>query len=62
MKLAKNQANGKQHAEAKLLLFENYSHTSSTLLCKNDRIYSKQTSKRTIVSVFWIVTENEDEN
>ena len=30
LKLAKNQANAKQHPEAKLLLFENYFHSSST--------------------------------
>ena len=32
MKLAKNQAKAKQHPEAKLLLFENYSQSSSTLI------------------------------
>ena len=37
MKLAKNQANDKQHPEAELLLFENYSHSSSTLSSKNNR-------------------------
>ena len=31
LKLAKNQASAKQHAEAELLLFENYSYSSSTL-------------------------------
>ena len=31
LKLAKNQANAKQHPETKLLLFENYSHSSFTL-------------------------------
>ena len=29
--LEKNQANAKQHPEAELLLFENYSHSSFTL-------------------------------
>ena len=29
LKLAKNQPNTKQHAEPELLLFENYSHSSS---------------------------------
>ena len=28
LKLAKNQANAKQHPEAELLLFENYTHSS----------------------------------
>ena len=52
MKLAKNQANAKQHPEAELWLFENYSNSSSTLLSKNDMTYSKKISKRTSVSVF----------
>ena len=32
MKLAQNQANAKQHPEPELLLFENYLHSSSTLM------------------------------
>ena len=31
LKLAKNQANAKQHPETELFLFEKYSHSSSTL-------------------------------
>ena len=31
LKLTKNQVSGRQHPEAKLLLFENYSYSSSTL-------------------------------
>ena len=46
LKLAKIQANAKQHPEAELFLFENYSHSSSTLLSKNNRIYSKKTSQK----------------
>ena len=42
LKLAKNQANAKQHPEAELLLFENYSHSSSTLSSKNNSTYSKK--------------------
>ena len=42
LNLAKNQANAKQHPEAELLLFENYSHSSSTLSSNNDRIYSEK--------------------
>ena len=42
LKLAKNQANAKQHLEAKLLTFENYSHSSSLLSTKNNRKYSKR--------------------
>ena len=37
LKLAKNQANAKQHPEAELLLFENYSQPSKT-----NRTYSKK--------------------
>ena len=45
LKLAKNQAKAKQHPEAELLLFENYSLSSSTLSSKNKRIYSKKRTK-----------------
>ena len=45
MKSAKSQANAKQHPEAELLLFENYSNSSSTLSFKNNRIYSKKEAK-----------------
>ena len=41
LKLIKN-ANAKQHPEDELLLFENYSHFSSTLSSKNNRPYSKK--------------------
>ena len=45
LKLAKNQADAKQHPEAELLLFENYLHSSSTLSSKNSRSFIKtQTS------------------
>ena len=36
LNLAKNQPNAKQHLEVELLLFENYSHSSSTLSSKNN--------------------------
>ena len=42
VKLAKNQENGKQHPEAELLLFNNYSYSSFLLLSRNNRIYSKK--------------------
>ena len=42
LKLGKNQANAKQHSEAEVLLFENYSHSSYTLSSKNNRAYSKK--------------------
>ena len=45
LKLAKNQVKAKQHPEAELLLFENYSHSSSTLSSNNNRIYSKKVNK-----------------
>ena len=41
LKLAKNQANAKQQPETELLLFEFFSHSSSTLSSKNNRRYSK---------------------
>ena len=37
LKLAKNQANAKQHHETDLFLFENYSYSSSTLSSKNNK-------------------------
>ena len=42
LKLAKNERNAKQHPEAELLLFENYSHCSSTLSSKSNRTNSKK--------------------
>ena len=38
LKLVKNKANAKQHPKAELLLFKNYSHSSSTLSSKNNGI------------------------
>ena len=52
VKVGKNQADVKQHPEADLLLFENYSRSSFTLPSKNNRTYSKKISKRTSASVF----------
>ena len=42
MRMAKNQENTNHHPEAELLLFENYSHSSSTLSSKNNGTYSKK--------------------
>ena len=42
LKLAKNQAKAKQLPKVELLLNENYSRSSSTLLSKNNRTYSKK--------------------
>ena len=36
LKLAENQANAKQHPEAELLVFKNYSNSLSTLSSKNN--------------------------
>ena len=38
----KNEENAKQHPRATLLLFENYSHSLSTLSSKNNETYSKK--------------------
>ena len=45
LKLAKNQAKAKQLPKVELLLNENYSRSSSTLLSKNNRTYSKKCPK-----------------
>ena len=42
LKLTKNYANTMQHPEAELLLFENYSQSSSKLSSKNNKRYSKK--------------------
>ena len=49
LKLAKNQSKAKQHPEAELLLFENYSLSSSTLSPNNNREYSKKGAKNKCV-------------
>ena len=51
LKLAKNQANAKQHSETELLLFEDYLHSSYSLSSKIDGTYSEKISNH-----------NEDEN
>ena len=57
LKLAKNQANAKQHSEAELWfwLFENYSHFSFTLSSKNNRTYSKNKQKNKYVCIREII-------
>ena len=42
LKYPKNQANTKHHPQAEYLLFENYSHSSSTFSSKNNSTYSKK--------------------
>ena len=56
LKLAKNQANVKQHPEAELLFSENYLHSLSMLPSKNNSKYSKNKQKKNYVC------KNEDEN
>ena len=46
LKLAKNQANAKEDPEAELLLFENYSHSSSMLSFKNNKTYFKNKQRK----------------
>ena len=55
LKLAKNQANAKQHLEAELWKFENYSHSSSTLSSKNNRTYSKNKQKIKCICIHEII-------
>ena len=55
MKLAKNQANAKQHPEAELLVFGNYSHSSPGLSSKNNRTYSKNKRKNKCVCIHEII-------
>ena len=45
LKLAKNQIKAKKHPEAELVLFENYSLSSSKLSSKNNRSSSKKCIK-----------------
>ena len=46
--IGKNQADFKQHPEPELLVFENYSHFSSTLSSKNRWTYSKKYAKKQV--------------
>ena len=43
--MAKNQAKAKQRPEAELLLFEDYSNSSSSLSTKNNRRHYKKWAK-----------------
>ena len=62
LKLAKNQANAKRHPETELLLYENFSHSSSTLSPKNNRTYSKKYSKEQVFLYSWDYTINNNKN
>ena len=62
LKLAKNQANVKQHSEAEFLLFENYLLFSCMLSSKNNRRYSKKCTKNKCLSKFgYMINANENE-
>ena len=59
LKLAENWVKAKTQPEAELLLFENYSLSSSTLWTKNDRRHSKKCTKNKCVcfnDVIWSMT------
>ena len=65
LKLTKNQAKAKQHLEAELLIFENYSLSSSKLSSKNSSRYSKKYKKNNKCVCFNEVINdngNEDED
>ena len=51
VRLAKNQAKAKHHSEVELLLFENYSLSSSMLSSKTNMRYSKRFAKSKCVSL-----------
>ena len=55
LKFPKIQTNAKQHPKAELLLFENYSHSSSTLSFKNNRTYSKKKKKNKCFCIHEII-------
>ena len=48
LKFAKKLANAKQHLEAELLLFENYSYSSSALSSKKNKTYCILKNKQKI--------------
>ena len=58
LKLTKNQATAKQHFEAKLLLIENYSFSSSTLSSKNNRKYFAKCTKSKPVCLNEVTYDN----
>ena len=51
LKFTKSQVKAKQHSEAELLQFENYSLSSSTLSSKNNRRYSKKCTEKQVQEV-----------
>ena len=63
LKLAKNQAKAKQHPEAELLLFENYSLLSSLLPFKINIRYCEKMYKKQLhlLKGGYMITDNENE-
>ena len=55
LKIVKNQAKAKQHLEARFLIFENYSLSSSTLSSKNNKRYSKKGTKNKCVCFYGVI-------
>ena len=65
VKFAKNQVKAKENPEAELLLFENYSLSSSTLSSKNNRSFSKKcikTFSKKVCLLQWGYINNNNEN
>ena len=63
--MTKYQANAKQDPDAEFLLFENYSHSSSMLSCKNDRRYSKKKQAKKQACLYswdYMINHNENED
>ena len=62
--MARNPAKARQHLEAELLLFENYSLSSYMLSSKNNRRYSKKMYKKQIrlLNRSHMINENESED
>ena len=52
----------KQHPEAVLLLFENYSHSSSMLSFNSNSTYSKKLAKEQVCLYSWVYPINHNEN
>ena len=55
LKLAKNKAKAKQHPQAELLLFENYSLSSSRVSSKSNSRYSKKCTKSKYVCLIEVI-------
>ena len=62
LKFVKNQTKAKQHPQAELLLFKNYSLFPSTLSSKNNRRYSEKYAKNECVWLMAMKTRLEMKN